>query len=149
LSARFRLAPTPRPARSPAEIDGALELRVRVFCGEQGVSRRAELDGLDDEAFHIVSMERGKVIGTCRLRFVSGDCRLERMAVDAGSRGIGIGARMIEVAEAEGRRRGSERLSLHSQLAARGFYERNGLRATGEEVFLEEGIEHVRMGKEL
>ena len=89
------------------------------------------------------------MIGTCRLRFLDDDCKLERMAVDAASRGIGIGARMIEVAEAEGRRRGSGRLVLHAQVVSRAFYERAGLRAVSEEVFLEEGIEHVRMEKGL
>jgi predicted GNAT family N-acyltransferase len=149
LSPASRLAPTPRPARSPAEIDGALELRVRVFCGEQGVSRANELDGLDDEAFHIVSMERGKVIGTCRLRFDGADCKLERMAVAGTHRRIGVGASLLEFAETEAKRRECERLLLHSQVVARRFYERGGLTVLSEEVFVEENIDHVRMAKQL
>jgi predicted GNAT family N-acyltransferase len=149
LRAERRLAPTPRRHRGPAELDGAQQLRVRVFCGEQGVSEKNELDGLDAESIHLVAMDRGKVVGTCRLRMVGGDCKLERMAVAEDFRGIGLGRRLIEVAETEARSEGAAEVLLHSQVRARGFYESAGFRARSEDVFLEEGIEHVRMGKSL
>ena len=139
----------PRPAASPAEIEDAKRLRVRVFCGEQGVDRKAELDGLDDDAVHIVAVEGGEVVGTCRLRFDRGRCKLERMVVDADHRGDGVGGDLIAAAEEEARRRGSSEIVLHSQVRVRGFYEWAGFAALSEEVLLEEGIEHVRMRKPL
>jgi predicted GNAT family N-acyltransferase len=149
LQADRRLAPTPRRSRGPAELEGAQQLRVRVFCDEQGVSESAEIDGLDGEAIHLVAMERGKVVGTCRLRLFGDDAKLERMAVSEDFRGIGLGRRLAEVTETEARREGAERMVLHAQVRARGFYEAAGYTAISEDVLLEEGIEHVKMEKEL
>jgi predicted GNAT family N-acyltransferase len=149
LQAERRLAPTPRRSRGPAELEGAKRLRVAVFCGEQGVSESAELDSFDDEAIHLVAMDHGKVVGTCRLRILGSDAKLERMAVARDFRGIGLGRRLAEETETEARREGAERMILHAQVQARPFYEAAGYAATGEGVFLEEGIEHVKMEKEL
>ncbi|MGZ5307843.1 MAG: GNAT family N-acetyltransferase [Solirubrobacterales bacterium] len=140
---------TVRPIGSAAEVEAAQELRVRVFCGEQSVSRAGELDGLDEESLHIVALEGESVVATCRLRFAKSECKLERMAVDRGHRGTGAGGRLLEAAELEARREGAEEIVLHSQIRVRGFYERGGYTAVSEEVFLEERIEHVRMRKAL
>ncbi len=120
-----------------------------MFCGEQGVSREAELDGLDAEAVHIVALEDERVVGTCRLRFAQEICKLERMAIESELRGTGVGLLLLDGAEAEARRRGSATVVLHGQVVARGFYERGGYRATSEDAFVEEGIEHVRMERAL
>jgi predicted GNAT family N-acyltransferase len=147
-----RLAPTPRRHRGPAELDGAHQVRLRVFCEEQGVSPDAELDDRDAEAIHLVAMDRGRVIATCRLLTEGGEggsCKLERMAVEKDFRGIGLGRRLVEVSETEARREGAAEMILHSQLPARAFYERCGYAASSEEVFTEDGIEHVRMWKAL
>ncbi|MFN2612454.1 MAG: GNAT family N-acetyltransferase [Solirubrobacterales bacterium] len=152
MPAERRLAPTPRRHRGPAELEGARQVRVRVFCEEQGVDRETELDDRDTEAIHLVAMERGKVIATCRLRPEGGEggsCKLERMAIDKDFRGIGLGRRLIEVSETEARREGAAEMLLHSQLPVRGFYERSGYEVTSEEVFLEDGLEHVRMRRAL
>lgn len=125
---------------------------MRVFCEEQGVDLEAELDDRDAEAIHLVAMERGKVIATCRLITdggVGGSCKLERMAIDKDFRGIGLGRRLIEVSETEARREGAAEMLLHSQLQVRGFYERSGFQVTSEDVFVEDGLEHVRMRRAL
>ena len=66
------------------DIRGALEVREQVFCREQGVSRAEELDGLDEDALHLVALAPGsrRVIGTLRL-LVSGDAaKIGRVAVE-------------------------------------------------------------------
>ena len=83
-----------RQARGAEEIAAAKELRVRVFCDEQGVTQEEELDELDDEALQIVGLDETGVVATCRLRFLEGDCKLERMAVDKRLRGLGSGGRL-------------------------------------------------------
>jgi predicted GNAT family N-acyltransferase len=140
---------TVRPIGSAAEVEAAQELRVRVFCGEQGVARTGELDGLDEEALHIVALDGESVVATCRLRFAKRECKLERMAVDRGHRGTGTGRRLLEAADLQARDGGAEEIVLHSQTRVRRFYERGGYAVLSEEVFLEEGIEHVRMRKAL
>ena len=80
-----------------------MDLRVRVFCDEQGVSREEELDGLDDEALQILALDESGVIATCRLRDLGAEWKLERMAVEARVRGLGVGARLLAGAEDEAR----------------------------------------------
>ncbi|HYU61108.1 MAG TPA: GNAT family N-acetyltransferase [Solirubrobacterales bacterium] len=129
-------------------MNAALELRVRVFCDEQGVSREAELDGRDDRAAHVVAIdEDGDVIATCRLFiFDDGECRLGRMAVAAERRGGGVGRALLDVAEAEAVRLGAREVVLHAQTRAEPFYASCGYVPEGER-FMQEGIEHIQMHK--
>jgi predicted GNAT family N-acyltransferase len=137
-----------RLARDEPEVEAAQALRLRVFSDEQGVARDAELDGLDPEATHIVAIRRGAVVGTCRLRFPRGRCKLERMVVDSSLRRTGIGVALIEGAEREALRHGATEVVLHAQRQSEAFYAACGFEAEGE-TFLEEGIQHVLMRKQL
>jgi predicted GNAT family N-acyltransferase len=148
LSADCRLTLTVRPARDAAEVEAAMDLRVRVFCGEQGVSGEEELDGLDEEALQIVALDESGVIATCRLRDRGGEWKLERMAVEARVRGLGVGARLLAGAEDEARTRGAEQMVLHAQIRAEPFYATNGYAPEGER-FMDAGIEHIAMRKRL
>ena len=130
------------------EIEAAKRLRVEIFSGEQGVAREAELDGLDEEATHIVAIRRGEIVATCRLRFSGGRCKLERMVVDQTLRRTGIGAALLEEAEREAVRQGASEVILHAQRQAEDFYAACGYEAEGE-TFLEEGIPHVQMRRSL
>jgi predicted GNAT family N-acyltransferase len=137
-----------RVASSPSEIDEALELRRRVFVGEQQVPLEADQDGRDPEALHLIAVDDGRIVGTCRLLFDGGIARLGRMAVETALRGRGIGAAILLVAEQESRAAGAQRIRLHAQTAAQPLYERSGFEVRGEE-FMEEGIPHVTMEKPL
>lgn len=137
-----------RVASNSSEVDEALELRRRVFVGQQGVTLDADRDGLDPTALHVVAVDAGRVIGTCRLVFDGGLARLGRMAVEDDVRGRGLGAAMLAEAERQARAAGSERIRLHAQLAARSLYERGGFEVQGTE-FMEEGIPHLTMEKPL
>jgi predicted GNAT family N-acyltransferase len=125
-----------------------MDLRVRVFCDEQGVDREAELDALDGEATQIVALYERGVVATCRLRLIGRSCKLERMAVERRYRGAGAGRRLLEAAEDEAGRQGATSMLLHAQRRAEGFYAAGGYVAVGE-TFVEEGIEHVAMAKPL
>jgi predicted GNAT family N-acyltransferase len=148
LSADCRLTLTVRPARDAAEVEAAMDLRVRVFCDEQGVSREEELDGLDEEALQIVALDESGVIATCRLRDLGAEWKLERMAVEARVRGLGVGARLLAGAEDEAHARGAEQMVLHAQIRAEPFYAANGYAPEGE-WFMDAGIEHIAMRKAL
>jgi predicted GNAT family N-acyltransferase len=137
-----------RIARTEAEVAAALDLRERVFCGEQGVSREADLDGRDPEATHIVAVERGQVLGTCRLLFRGDVARLGRLAVERDARGRGVAGAILAEATRVARTARAGRISLHAQTYARDLYVRDGYELAGEP-FEEEGIEHVAMEKRL
>jgi predicted GNAT family N-acyltransferase len=89
------------------------------------------------------------VIATCRLREAeSGVWKLERMAVEARVRGLGVGGRLLAGAEEEVRSRGAREMVLHAQRQAEGFYAAHGYVPEGE-TFMEAGIQHVAMRKGL
>lgn len=138
-----------RTAREAEEVRAARDLRIEVFCDEQGVPRELEVDGGDDEATQIVALDESGVIATCRLRYPeSGVCKLERMVVDRRLRKRGVGARLLAGAEEEARRAGARTMLLNSQLRVRDFYAAHGYAPEGE-TFMDAGIEHIRMTKAL
>jgi len=137
-----------RPARTPDEVAQALRLRRRVFADEQGVPVAADRDGRDPEALHVVAVEEGRVIATCRLVFDPGVARLGRLAVDAPRRGAGVGGAVLREAERLAREAGAARIALHAQTYASELYARAGFVERGDR-FMEEGIEHVAMEKRL
>jgi predicted GNAT family N-acyltransferase len=127
-------------------VAAALQLRERVFFGEQGVSREADRDGRDAEATHIVAMEDGTVLGTCRLVFRGATARLGRLAVARERRGQGVAGAILAEATRVARDAAAERISLHAQTYAKELYARDGYEEAGAP-FEEEGIEHVAMEK--
>lgn len=130
------------------EVAAALALRERVFCEEQGVSSEADRDGRDPEATHIVAVDEGTVIGTCRLLFRGGVARLGRLAVEPQRRGDGVAGAILREADRIARAAGAEAISLHAQTYAKKLYARAGYQERGP-TFVEEGIEHVSMEKPL
>jgi predicted GNAT family N-acyltransferase len=137
-----------RSARTQEEVRAAPRLRWCVFCVEQGVAFEAERDERDAEAIHVLALEHGRLVGTCRLLATGDVARLGRMAVAADRREEGIGAALLRAADSAGREARARRIRLHAQLPARGVYARAGYTARGEP-FVEEGIEHVTMEKDL
>lgn len=137
-----------REAQTEAEVDAALALRERVFCGEQGVTRASDRDGRDDEATQIVAVEDGRVIGTCRVLMRGHVARLGRLAVEQDERRRGIGAAILREADRISLALGASRIDLHAQTYALELYLAEGYVTRGDR-FVEEGIEHVTMDKEL
>jgi len=137
-----------REVLTDAELAAALELRERVFCEEQGVSVEADRDGRDPEATHIVAVDSGRVIGTCRLLFRGGVAGLGRLAVEPERRGDGVAGAILREADRIARAAGADAISLHAQTYARTLYAQAGYDEYGP-TFVEEGIEHVAMEKRL
>jgi predicted GNAT family N-acyltransferase len=119
-----------------------------VFAEEQGVPVEADRDGRDEEALHLVAVEDGTVLGTCRLVFRGEVARLGRLAVEPESRGSGIGTAVLREAERAARAGGARRIDLHAQTYAKELYVRDGYVERGKP-FMEAGIEHVSMEKPL
>ncbi|HLY35593.1 MAG TPA: GNAT family N-acetyltransferase, partial [Candidatus Limnocylindria bacterium] len=137
-----------RRARDQRELGDALKLRYDVFCVEQGVPEREELDGRDHEGIHLVAVADGQLLGTCRVLMVGRTAQFSRLAIRRSHRRQGIATALLEEAEAETRAVGGRRLVLHAQTYARSLYEGVGYRPRGG-VFVEAGIEHIAMEKEL
>jgi predicted GNAT family N-acyltransferase len=137
-----------RRARGDEELEAALQLRYEVFCVEQGVPRREELDGRDTEGIHLVAVSDGDLVGTCRLVMIGATAQLSRLAVTPPARRRGIATALLEAADVETVAAGGRRVVLHAQTYARKLYERCGYRPRGRK-FWEAGIEHIAMEKHL
>jgi len=140
---------TVRRPRDDEELAAALALREQVFCAEQGVPPEADRDGLDSEAVHLIAIDRGAVVGTCRLLIEPGaTARFGRLCVASSERRRGVAAALLDAAEREARAGGARRIGMHAQTGALELYRRAGYSVYGEP-FDEEGIEHVGMEKQL
>ena len=135
-----------RRAEGEEEMAALIELRHEVFCEEQGVPVREELDGRDHEAMHLVAVSGTDVLATCRLLFVGATVQFSRLAVRASARRRGIASALLERADEEARAGGARRLVLHAQTYARSLYDQAGYEPRGR-VFMEAGIEHIAMEK--
>jgi ElaA protein len=142
------VTPEVRPAAGPDEVEQAFAVRREVFMDEQGVLEPEEFDGLDGDALHLVAVDGGRVVATCRLVAGDGAMKLQRLAVLAGARRRGIAARLLAEAESRARAAGYRRMVLDAQTSAMPLYEGAGYAPEGD-VFLDARIEHRRMLKEL
>ena len=146
LSADCRLTVTVRTARDAAEVQAARDLRVRVFCDEQGVdaergARRARRRGDPDRRARRVRRDRNLPLA------LSGGGRLQARADGrrrCASAGSGSGASCWPGRGGGARRTGPQTMVLHAQLRAEAFYASYGYVPEGE-TFMEAEIEHVRM----
>jgi predicted GNAT family N-acyltransferase len=137
-----------RRARGEDEMAAALELRHEVFCVEQGVPEREEVDGRDPEGIHLVAVADGELVGTCRLLMVGSTAQFSRLAVRASARRQGVATALLRAADRETIAHGGRRLVLHAQTYAQELYERAGYRPRGR-AFTEAKIEHIAMEKQL
>ena len=135
-----------RRAATEDELHAALQLRHDVFCVEQGVPEHEELDGRDHEGIHLIAIEDGELLGTCRVLMVGSTAQFSRLAVRGTARRRGIATALLAAADTETRAAGGRRVVLHAQTYARQLYELAGYRPRGR-VFTEAGIQHIAMEK--
>ena len=124
-----------------------LVVRAIVFMEEQHISYAEEMDGLDDDALHILGEVDGEPVAAARIRFLGAVAKFERLAIRQAWRAHGHGDRLLEFMLAAARERGFQKYKLHGQARLRAFYEKHGFRAAGEP-FLEAGIPHLLLRKE-
>jgi predicted GNAT family N-acyltransferase len=137
-----------RPARDAGEVRAALALRHEVFVVEQRVPIEEEVDRHDATALHLVAVEEGRVVATCRLVQEGDTVKLGRMAVATEARRRGLASALLDEAEVRARALGAQRIALAAQTGALALYERAGYTPYGER-FLDAGIEHLMMEKRL
>lgn len=143
------------------DMAAAYALRHEVFVLGQDVPPDLERDELDATAEHAVAQDGEMTVGTGRLvdgrigedlRLVPGTPgtvgTIGRMAVAASARGVGVGRALLDVLVERARSLGLPAVELHAQLHAKDFYERAGFEPFGA-VYIEAGIEHVGMRREL
>jgi len=131
------------------ELQEAFEVRRQVFVREQGISEDLVFDGRDREALHIIVKDRGRVIGSARVQFLTDNqAKLERMAVLERYRRKGIGKGMLLFLDAVWKDKQVRQVIIHAQLEVVPFYRLYGFDELGLP-FREAGIKHIKMRKQL
>lgn len=134
---------------TPEELSDCLAIRHDVFVLEQAVTVEEDLDGLDAQCVQFLAITDEGPVGTARMRKTDdGEVRAERVAVRASSRGLGLGALLMDALEDEARRRGEAAVVLHAQVEVVPFYARRGYEPFGSQ-FLDARIPHQAMRKPL
>ena len=116
-------------------------IRYEVFVGEQNVPEELEIDGLDDEAKHVLAFVDGVPIGTGRILI---DGHIGRVAVLKNYRGQGIGKSIMKELIKWAQDISLEKVWLSSQWHAHSFYLDLGFVSVGE-IYKEAGIDHIKM----
>lgn len=138
-------------ATTLAELEQAFHIREIVFVQEQHCPLEDEFDQydhLDAACTHVIAYVGEKAVGTGRIRLVDNAGKLERICILKEWRQKGVGKEIIKALEAIALQKGASSLLLHGQQHAEGFYHRLGYE-TASDVFIEDGIPHLLMKKEV
>lgn len=133
-----------------ATYKDALKIRHNVFVEEQKVPLELEIDELEDKTLHVVGYFDGKAVATARIyEKYSKTYKIQRVAVDSELRGQQLGAKLMQEVERYISEIGGHAMVLDAQDYAMPFYEKLGFKVTNSEGFLDAGIPHHSMEKEL
>lgn len=133
-----------RIATTPDDMLKVYAVRSIVFIEEQRCPWALEFDGLDDSAVHILGEQDGEPAAVARIRLLQDYAKLERIAVRAGYRGQGLGAKIVDFMVDVARQHGYTTYKMHAQAHLTDFYGAHGFEVCGE-LFQEVGIDHYPM----
>lgn len=129
---------------SSQEFLKVVSIRSIVFIHEQSCPYLEEVDGLDNEAQHILGEIDSEPFACGRIRYINDYAKLERIAIRKQWRKKGYGDALVKFMIEEANRQGVFKLKIHAQTQALRFYEKLCFKPYGEQ-FLEAGIKHVKM----
>lgn len=127
---------------SAKEIYEILKARMEVFLLEQNI-RYLDTDDIDYDALHVFFEENGTVLAYLRAFRYEDSVKIGRVLTREHGKGLGRKL-MREAIPAIEKHFGCEKIMLHSQKHAEGFYEKFGFVTISDE-YLEEGVVHVTM----
>lgn len=135
---------------SSAAYKDALTIRKKVFVDEQNVPMELEIDELEDQALHVVGYLNGTPISTARIyEKYPQTYKIQRVAVDSNLRGQKRGVQLMQEVERYAKEIGGTSLVLDAQDYAIPFYERLGFFISDEKGFMDAGIPHHSMKKDI
>jgi len=128
------------------DLKDCYQIRYEVFELEQKVSHELEFDDIDESCGHVVVYnDNREPVATARLiNKGSGKYKIGRVATLKKYRKQGYGEAAMELLMNKVKEMKGREILVEAQLSAVGFYEKLGFEAFGE-VFLDAGIEHIRM----
>lgn len=125
------------------EAQHVFAVRKTVFVDEQKVDHNLEYDAHEKTATHYLAYCDEKPCGAARFRKTDKGIKLERFAVLKEYRGKQVGLALLKKVM-EDVIPLKQKIYLHAQISAHGFYLKNGFEEEGKH-FYEANIEHVIM----
>ena len=140
--------------KSKEELNLGFALRIEVFVKEQKVPMELEFDEKDnsENTVHIGFFDNNKLIGVARLIDLDKDViHIGRVVIDKEYRGKGIGRELIIGCEniAQQILKRKIIIELSAQIQSENFYKSLGYNRVNNKIYLDAGIEHVDMMKEI
>ena len=140
--------------KSKEELNLGFALRIQVFVKEQKVPMELEFDEKDnsENTVHVGFFDNNKLIGVARLIDLDKDViHIGRVVIDKEYRGQGIGRELIIGCEniAQQILKRKIIIELSAQIQAENFYKSLGYNRVNDIIYLDAGIEHVDMRKEI
>ena len=140
--------------KSKEELNLGFALRIEVFVKEQKVPMELEFDEKDNSknTVHVGFFDNNKLIGVARLIDLDKDViHIGRVVIDKEYRGKGIGRELIIGCEniAQQILKRKIIIELSAQIQAENFYKSLGYNRVNDIIYLDAGIEHVDMRKEI
>ena len=134
---------------SPQEVYEILKARAEIFVVEQKILYQ-DMDDIDYKSLHCFFVRNGKASAYLRAFPVDGNGNVVRIGrVLTLEHGKGMGKELLEKSLAAIKNRmNPEKIEVHAQKHAEGFYEKFGFKATSGD-FSEAGIVHVAMEAEI
>lgn len=128
----------------------ALIIRKKVFVEEQNVPLELEIDELENQTIHVVGYVEGAPISTARIYEKQLKIyKIQRVAVDSTLRGQKRGVQLMQEVERYVKKVGGKAMVLDAQDYAIPFYEKLGFHISDAEGFMDAGIPHHSMKKEV
>ncbi len=125
-----------------AELEKVYAIRRQVFVVEQNCPPELEWE-FEDESIHFLATVDDIPAGAARWRKTDKGYKLERFAVLAEFRGMGVGQELVKAVLAD-LPADANYIYLHAQIQAMGLYQKLGFEPTESE-FEEAGIRHYKM----
>ncbi len=113
-----------------------------------GKSIESLKDEYEDSSYHLIGVIDNKIIACGRLHFNSdNEAQIRYMAIDENFQRKGIGVKIIELLEAEAKKKQINKIVLNARNHVTKFYAKSGYRAVRKYEGSDTGIPHTTMEK--
>lgn len=132
----------------PFETDAvqtAIDIRIKVFCEEQGFPKALEKDSYDDKAIHLLQGVDGKWCSTGRLIQKHSHWYIGRVAILQEYRRQGLGDMLMRMLIRKARQLGAGDIRVDAQLHAIPFYATLGFIPDEEGTHMDGPVEHKEL----
>lgn len=111
-------------AKYPAEVLNEWALPIEGEAYAKSLERELYKFHVSQNSFTLVAEENNEAVAFCTIH--TGRSELVRIYILSSFAGIGIGRKLLSLAEAEAKKRGVTALSMDASLNAEGFYKKMG-----------------------